>query len=281
MIKRLQSIPRMWLYVLLVILLTWPLLKPIGIPIEISAETRTAYDVIDALKPGSVVAFGFDYSLGNAAEMEPQALAVLTHLLQRDVKVLGLSFVAQGQELGEKAFKATGWGDKEYGVDYVNLGYRAGGQATVAAFAGDIPGTFNTDINGTSTSGFSILSGVKTAADLDLIITIAPGTPGPEDYVRQVYSTYKTPLVCGVPAVAITQVAPYVQAQQIIGVLGGSPAAAQYELLLQKPGVAVAAMDAQSLAHLLVIAAIIVRNIGYWLEKNEAKKAGSTGGNNL
>lgn len=272
MMKSLQSIPRSWLYVILIVVLAGPLLKPIGIPIEISDETMVAYDAVDSLKPGSVVVFGFDYSSGNAAEMEPQALAVLRHLLRLDVKVIGLSFVEQGPMLGARAFEKSGWVEKEYGVDYVNLGYRAGGQGTVAAFAGDIPGTFNTDINGSATSSFPIMQGVKTAADVDLIVTIAPGTPGPEDYVRQVFSSYKTPLVCGVPAVAITQVAPYVQAKQIKGVLGGSPAAAQYELILEEPGVAVAAMDAQSLAHLLIIAVIILRNVGYLSEKRASER---------
>lgn len=277
MIQRLQSIPKTWMYVVLLVVLAGPLLKPIGIPIKISGETETSFKVVDALTPGSVVVFGFDYSPGNAAEMEPQAVAVLRHLLAKDVKVIGLSFTPQGPMLGEKAFATAGWGDKEYGVDYVNLGYRAGGQGAVAAFASDIPGTFNTDISGKASSSFAIMDGIKTAADIDMIVTIAPGTPGPEDYVRQVYGTYKTPLVCGVPAVAITQVAPYVQAQQVKGILGGLPGAAEYELLLNQPGKAVAAMDAQSLAHLLIVVLIILRNIANIAEKRSGNAGTDTG----
>ncbi len=259
--KSLQSIPKTWMYVILLVVLAGPLLKPIGIPIRISNETENSYKVIDSLAPGSVVVFGFDYTPGNAAEMEPQALAVLKHLLTKDVKVIGISFLAQGPMLAEKALAITGWSDREYGVDYVNLGYRAGGQGAVAAFAADVVGTFNTDYSGNPSSSLPIMKGIKTAGDVDMIITIAPGTPGPEDYVRQVYSTYKTRLVCGVPAVAITQVAPYVQARQVEGILGGLPGAAEYELLMNQPGKAVAAMDAQSLAHLLIIVLIILRNI--------------------
>jgi len=266
------------LYVILIVLLAWPLIKPIGIKLDISDETRRCYEAIESLEPGSVVVFGFDYSAGNKAEMEPQALAVLRHLLRRNVKVIGLAFVEQGPILGEQAFQKTGWTEKQYGVDYINLGYRAGGQGTVAAFANDIPGTFNTDISGKPSTSFPIMEGIKTAADIDLIVTIAPGTPGPEDYVRQVFSSYQTPLVCGVPAVAITQVAPYVQAKQIKGILGGSPAAAQYELLIEQPGDAVAAMDAQSLAHLLIVAVIILRNIGYLAEKKASNNTANPSG---
>ena len=104
-----------------------------------------------------------------------------------------------------------------------------------------------------------------------MIITIAPGQPGPEDYVRQVYGTYKTRIIAGVPAVAITQVAPYVQAGQIEGILGGLPGAAECEILVQKRGQAVAAMDAQSLAHLLIIVLIAFRNIPNFFGAKEAR----------
>ncbi len=271
MIERLQSIPKTWMYVILLVVLAGPLIKPIGIPIKISRDTQNSYNVIDALEPGSSVVFGFDYSPGSAAEMEPQAFAVLKHLLEKDVKVIGLSFFQYGPLMAEKAFELTGWTEqKEYGVDYVNLGFRAGGQGAIAAFASDVVGTFSTDYSGAASSSFPIMQGIKDAGDLDMIVTIAPGSPGPEDYVRQVYGAYKTPLVCGVPAVAITQVAPYVHAKQVLGTLGGLPGAAEYELLLDDPGSAVAAMDAQSLAHLLIIVLIILRNIGDALQQKSA-----------
>ncbi len=269
--ERLQSIPKAWIYLILVIVLAGPLLKPIGIPIQISDGVRNVFDAIDSLTPGSIVVFGFDYSPGNAAEMEPQALAILEHLADKQVEVVGISFQAQGPQMAEKAFANTAWSEKEYGVDYINLGYRAGGQAAVAAFANDIPGTFSTDYSGKPSSSFPIMQGIKTAADVDMIITIAPGQPGPEDYVRQVYGTYKTRIIAGVPAVAITQVAPYVQARQIEGILGGLPGAAEYELLVEKPGMAVAAMDAQSLAHLLIIILIVLRNIPNFFGAKEAR----------
>lgn len=275
--ERLQSIPKAWIYVILVVVLAGPLLKPIGIPIPISEEVSKSFQAIDSLAPGSVVVFGFDYSPGSAAEMEPQAMAILEHLAEKQVKVIGISFQAQGPEMATKAFSATSWAEKEYGVDYVNLGYRAGGQAAVAAFATDIPGTFSTDYTGKPSSSFPIMQGIKTAADIDMIITIAPGQPGPEDYVRQVYGTYKTRIIAGVPAVAITQVAPYVQAGQIEGILGGLPGAAEYEILVEKPGQAVAAMDAQSLAHLLIIVLIAFRNIPSFFKAKEARAQSMSG----
>ena len=119
--ERLQSIPKSWIYVILLIVLAGPLLRPIGIPIPISSDIRKSFEAVDSLAPGSVVVFGFDYSPGSAAEMEPQAMAILEHLAEKQVKVIGISFQAQGPEMATKAFSATSWAEKEYGVDYVNL----------------------------------------------------------------------------------------------------------------------------------------------------------------
>ena len=42
----------------------------------------------------------------------------------------------------ETAFGASDFRDKEYGVDYVNLGYLAGGETAMARVARDIVGSF-------------------------------------------------------------------------------------------------------------------------------------------
>ena len=61
-------------------------LKPIGIPIPISEEVSKSFQAIEAWLPVQIVVFGFDYSPGNAAEMEPQALAILEHLAEKQSK---------------------------------------------------------------------------------------------------------------------------------------------------------------------------------------------------
>lgn len=264
---RLQRIPKGVIYLILIACIAIPLINPIGIPIKVSRETQTVYDLVNALEPGSVVVFGFDYTTGSAPEMEPQADALIRHLMQKQVKVVAISFFEQGPMMAEGVFARTGMNQLKYGTDYVNLGYRAGGQAAIAAFGADIHKTFNSDFKGAPIGGLELMKNVKSAKDVDMIITIAPGTPGPEDYVRQIQATYNTPLIAGVPAVAVTQVAPYVQAKQLKGYLAGSPGAAEYEQLLKMPGRASAGMDAQSLAHLLIIGLIVLRNVSLILTK--------------
>ena len=51
------------------------------------------------------------------------------------------------------------------------------------------------------------------------------------------------------------------------GLLGGLRPAAEYEILLEQPGEAVAMMDAQSAAHITILAFILLGNIAYFVTK--------------
>jgi len=63
---------------------------------------------------------------------------------------------------------------------------------------------------------------------------------------------------------------PYVnEQQQLVGLLGGLKGAAEYELLINKPGFATKGMDAQSVAHLIIILFILIGNIGYFATRKQ------------
>jgi hypothetical protein len=63
-------------------------------------------------------------------------------------------------------------------------------------------------------------------------------------------------------------------AGQIVGLLGGMKGAAEYEILLERPGTAFRGMDIQSLVHFLIIGLVIFGNIGYFVTKNRKRKPG-------
>ena len=54
---------------------------------------------------------------------------------------------------------------------------------------------------------------------------------------------------------------PYIQADQLQGLLGGLSGAAEYEALMEMPGTATLGMDSQSLGHIAVIAFILAGNV--------------------
>ena len=82
-------------------------------------------------------------------------------------------------------------------------------------------------------------------------------------------SPNKIPLVEAAISVSIPECMPLVQAGQISGLLAGMKGAAEYEVLVEKPGSATAGMDAQSFSHALIIIFMILGNIGYIVTKNK------------
>jgi hypothetical protein len=65
---------------------------------------------------------------------------------------------------------------------------------------------------------------------------------------------------------------PYVQSGQIQGILGGMPGAAEYESLIGQAGIGTSGMDAQSVAHLVIVGFIIFGNISFFVERRRSKK---------
>jgi hypothetical protein len=66
---------------------------------------------------------------------------------------------------------------------------------------------------------------------------------------------------------------PYVNEQkQLTGLLAGLKGAAEYEYLINHPGTATSGMDAQSIAHLIIIIFIIIGNVSYWRNRKKEEK---------
>jgi hypothetical protein len=77
----------------------------------------------------------------------------------------------------------------------------------------------------------------------------------------------------GTTAVQVNEVIPYVRAGQISGILGGMSGAAEYELLLERPDMATRFMDAQSIAHLVMVLFIVIGNYTFWMDRRRARRS--------
>ena len=174
--------------------------------------------------------------------------------------------------LFESSVNGTALKNKQYGVDYVNLGYRAGGENGISAFANDIPKTFPKCFRGQNVATLPMMQGIKTAKDFDLIITVSSGTPGTAEWIRQVRDPMGVPLASMVVAVNVPTITPYIQSKQVIGLVAGLRGAAEYEKLMQAPGLGAAGMDAQSFSHLLILTLVILGNVGYLMTDRQKKR---------
>jgi hypothetical protein len=116
-------------------------------------------------------------------------------------------------------------------VDYVNLGYKDGAAAVMRRLGQDIVGVFPTDVNGRPISEFPIMQNVGYIRDVKLVFTAATGLIG-EDWITQVRAQFGTPVIIGPTAVSAPKYYAFLNAGQLVGMLGGMKGAAEYEKLL-------------------------------------------------
>ena len=273
-----QNIDRRFWYVLLLISLFIPLIRPIGLPLSLSQEAQTFYDTVDALQAGDIVIVSPSYSPGTEAEMWPQHAALMVHLMRKDVKIIHVALVLESVMYSQRAAEtyAPLYG-YEYGVDHVIMPYKAGMDVVIASMGRDIHSLYTEDYFGTPTRQLPLMQQVRGIQDIALIIDFMPGNTL-VDYIRQIEGVYNIPVTGGVTAVCIPTMMPYVMSGQCRGLLGGMRGAAEYELMVGAPGPAIGGMDAQSLSHLLIIVAIAVGNVGLLVSMSQTGRAKGGGG---
>lgn len=270
-LEKLQNIDRRWVYLLAWVAVLVPLLNPLGLPVSIGRDSTQYFNYIDNIPDGTTIMVTFDYGVSAMPELYPLTVATFHHLWTRDFKIVVVASWLQGPLVMDVVLDelepAERYG-KVYGEDWVELGWFAQGEIGMAALGNDIWGTLPIDyIEDSPTSSFPIMQNIKTAADIDLIISFETGTPGLPEWVRQWNVPYGTDIIMGCIGVMVPEVAPYLQTGQCKALIPGLTASAEYELLLKRPGLAIAGVDAISMSHLLVIVLVIVGNAAFFLSK--------------
>lgn len=264
----LQRIDRRIIFTLIFIAVAWPLVQPLRLPMDVSPPVQRIYDEINALPAGSIVMLAGDYSPDTMPELQPMTIAFLRHAFANDLRVVVACLWPASPPLIEAALSplAEEFG-KEYGVDYVNLGYMAGGPVTMLAMGSSIPNTFPSDYYGTPVGELPLMSEVGNFDDIEIVMEISAGTPGTREWVQQVQGRFRVALGSGVTAVSAPNFYPYLQSGQLIGLLGGLKGAAEYETLIDEPADATKGMDAQSIVHALIVFFIILGNVAYFVDR--------------
>lgn len=262
--ERLQSIKRTTIYGLLIVVLSIPLLFPISIPLQVSSATQAAYDAIEELPPGSIFMLSTDWEASTEAESAPQTEAIVRHVFRNDLRLVIVGLWPQGNFATEQIVeKVASEMNKTYGIDWVNLGYKPGGEVVLASLAANIREVYTRDSKGTPIDDLEICEGLMSAKDVDLVCSVSWGDPGHITWVKMVQTQTQVPVIAAVTAVSVPGCAPYVQSGQLSGVIGGLGGAAEYEKLLGYAGKATAGMGAQTFGHIFILALIILGNIGY------------------
>ena len=273
-ILKIGDMDRRWIFIIIALVVLLPLFFPIGLPIRPTDSTQTAYDAMDDLEHGSKVLVSFEYGPSTKPEIHPMTYAVLRHLFKNGHKVYITCLWPDGQFMAEEAIEEISEQEFNltYGKDYVLLGFRPGNEAVVKGIVSNIRKLYSTDARGTLTDKIPMMEGINQLADFDFIFTASAGYPGTVEWVQYGADPTGVPMSTGVTSIQVNEVMPYVQSGQVKGILAGMPGAAEYEKLVGVPGIGTSGMDAQSIAHLVIVLFIIFGNVAFFIERQRQKK---------
>lgn len=271
--ERMQEIDVRWIYLAMWIAISIPILRPIGIPLgKYSIETLGLYNYIEGLRPGSVVVHINDMSPAAAPECHPALIALIQHCINKGLKVLVYSARTEAVPFSESAIMAVLGATKdhpEYGKRIVNLGFIPQYEVGLAALASNIFYT-GRDVYGNKLEDMPFFKDLPTKTARDWSLVIYYGASSVDWVVRQITDVYGVRAAGGIAAVLASRVYPYFP-DKVVGFTNGLKGAAEYEILVRRPGEAAAGMDAQSLGHLAVILFIIAGNAGYFVTRRRRR----------
>ena len=259
-----------------------PMLLELTVPEKPSQLVLDLFDAIEELPEGSKVLLAFDYDPASEGELGPMATAFTRHCCEKGHKMYFLALWPVGPQMIDNTIDniiKQDYKDLKYGRDYVNLGFKSGGEGVIKVLATDLRQLYTTDDRGTGIDAIAMCRDITSLKDFAMIINLSAGTPGTKEWVQYAATPLGIPIVAGCTGVQAPLLYPYVP-QQLPGLLAAIKGAAEYEkLVLDKYGgeniaryqEGLRRMGPQLVAHLLMIVLIVVGNIVYFAERRRER----------
>ncbi|MCA9291212.1 MAG: hypothetical protein KDA25_08785 [Phycisphaerales bacterium] len=302
MLNLLRTIDRRWIFLAMFLAVAIPILLEARFPEIPTGLAQSTFDEVDTLNEGDPVLLAFDYDPASEGELGPMATAFVRHCCEKKLRMYFLALWPVGPQMIRQTIDGVikrDFGHLEYGRDYVNLGFKAGNEGVIKVIISDFSELYTTDINGTPLSAIPMMEGMDSVQNFKLVINVSAGYPGTKEWV--LYAKTPNPeltLIAGCTGVQAPLLYPYIP-QQLPGLLGAIKGAAEYEkLVLEKYGANVPDLDRdgnvimedgkpriparylegrrrmgpQLVAHLLMIALIIVGNVIYLIDRKRGSR---------
>lgn len=274
-----RQIDRRVIFLLIALAVAIPLILKPRFPDRASPIVLAVYDRIESLPAGSRVLLGFDYEPGGAPELDPMATAVLRHCIKKGLKMYIITLWPAGPG---QISRVTGqvfdreFPEKQYDVDYVNLGYKAGGVGAINTMVANFRTLFPTDARGTPVDSLTMMDGVSTLRDFAVIISFSVGDPGLKQWVQFAGDVVRVPIMGGSTAVIAPEMYAYYP-RQLVGLMGGLKGAAEYEAALvegypefkDRSMAATVRMGPQVVAHTVIVLLIVLGNISFIVSRRK------------
>jgi hypothetical protein len=264
--NKIQTVKNRYLYLLLIIAILIPLVVPIQQKITPTPLSKAFSDNIGALKPGDVVVISIDQTPATLNELNGGTVAAITQLKSKGAKIIFWAlYFPEGGPIYDTRL-APLMKDQKYGEDYVNFGYIAGKESAAEVLGKNIRSLLKTDAYGMSIDALPIMTNVNGAKDVALLITVDDGS-STIMWIQQWVVPYKTRLLSILTAGNRPLIEAYIRSNQVVGVLVGTPGVAEYETLLNRPGIGVQQMQSITTTSALILILIAISTFGFLGER--------------
>lgn len=296
--EKLMNLDRRWIYLFVGAVAVTFMIVDISLPLRVGDEVHALYDYVEAMEPGEVILVSFDYGPSTGPENDPMACALIRHALARDLRIVALALYPIGglnegiQELERCVgpldppnglVESEFFPGKIYGVDFVYLGYKDGGLATMRQMNENIHSVFPTDYYGTPVTEYPLSDEVRGYGDVNFCFSVATGIIG-EWWANLVNAQYGLPVAVGCTAVSAPKYFAYYNAGQMFALLGGLKGAAEYEGLVRERSprldelttadvyYAGKGSNVQAFVYTVITIFIILGNVGFLMERRRLRQ---------
>jgi hypothetical protein len=274
-------IDRRLVYLGLFLITLAPLVFRWKLPLYPTPPPVKLMETINGLPPDKLVFISSNWDAGTQAENRPQIVAIVRHLIRRNLKfaVISVGSPNAPQLANDAVVGAIKLEQAEntwlYGQKWVNLGYKLANAAWLRSFARDIPQAVKVDWTGKPVGQIPVMQGVQKfgkEGQVSMLIDITGSAT--IDAWYQFLSPTGVELGLGCTAVMAPEQYPFLDSGQLDGLLTGMKGAAEYEQLIDAPGFGLPAMAGQSFAHLYIFILILLGNLSVligWLERRQRR----------
>lgn len=302
--EKIQNVDRRAIYFIVALSIILPLLIPFNSKTYVTEPTENVYKMIDSFagRKDKAILLSFSHDASTMAELFPMEVAVLRHCFERNVKVFTICFSPSAKPLMDYAIETAKEDyDVQSGVDFLSFGYKPYGLflPILLGMGDDIAKAVETDDQGRKIENLEILEGIANYDDMNLVIDFA-ASASVFAWIVYARARFGVNVAAGITAVMAADNYPYLQSGQLIGQLSGLKGAAEYEKLVdvfakgqnesgtrefsrevlkdtwlkldtmeRKYKTARIGMNAQTVAHVMIIVFILLGNIGYFIAKRK------------
>ena len=282
-----RHLDRRWVFLAMLLCVAIPILVQPRLPVSADNLAQECFDKIEDLDPGDKVLLSWDFDPASEGELAPMATAFTYHCASKGVKMYYMALWPVGPQMIEDSIDRVirpDFPDMVYGTDYLNLGFKSGGEGVIKVIVTNLKEMYTTDSYGTDINDLEklpMMADVNSVRDMDLVINISAGSAGTKEWVQYAVGPYPKDikLIAGCTGVQAPLLYPYIP-EQLPGLLGAIKGAADYEKLvtdryfveagMEVPGIyqeGIRRMGPQLVAHLLMIALIIIGNLVYFADR--------------